>query len=86
MWSPCACRPCGTLRGARDVCTPVVAGNGQLSWVRTQGPHPRHWILNPRWLTTELRAPVAGWGGPSDPSQELLRVSLSGVDWESNPW
>ena len=45
-------------------------------------------FLNPRWLTTELPGPVVGLGSPSrfedHPSQDLLRVSLSRVNWESN--
>ena len=47
-------------------------------------------VLNPRWLTTELPAPVVGLGGPSgsehDPSQDLLRVSFSRGGREPNPW
>ena len=51
---------------------------------------PLRTLPKPSGLTTEPPAPGMGWGDPSgfehDPLQDLLRVSLSGVGWQSDPW
>ena len=52
--------------------------------------NPVRMTPKPKCLSTELPAPVVGLDGASGfehgPSQDLPCVSLSAVNWESNPW
>ena len=78
------------------MCT-MIPGSWQVLHLPVEG-HGREWTSNPRrafqaflgsgWLTTPLLAHVVGLDGPGtfkhDPSQDLLRMALSGTGRESN--